>query len=769
MIGARGGAISEAWDRVVASDPGLTRLRMAISAMVGMSSTLAVEYFYARATHAGAEGIIIAMLLGGVMAMMGSMALSGVEAWKKVRTAVFFPVAIGVGMLPGVAVTGHTDAMLTVFVAVMFVAVYVRRFGPAFFFYGFMLWMGYFFAAFLGAKFSSLPTLLGDVAVATAWALLLSVTLLRTHPRRALRRVQRAFGARARAVARTCADVLEAGTDPRRRARAARRLHARSLRLAEAALMVEAWSAEPGTLAEGWSGPVLRARVIDMQLAVDAIAQSATTLAQEGGGLVAPAARIAGHLARREYPAAQYAAGPLLTLPEIPGPGARAAYELAAAAVQFVTLAAKGGVGMPARDMAEAAQTADATDGMDGIYGIGAADLLVGADLPDRFGGAALADEDFAPAAGLMMGALPGSAAVAGNIPARGGWNPLSRAKLSTRQAVQVAVAGALAIVLGRQISETRYYWAVIAAFITFTGTATRSESSIKAANRLLGTLVGLGVGIGLADLTAGHTAWVLVVIVASMTCGFYLVTVSYASMIFFVTIMVAQLYSVLHEFTPGLLVLRLEETALGAAIGVAVGLVVLPTSTRDTIKAARQSFFEALAALLRATAARLEGDGSDEGDPAALTRALEDRMRQLALVSRPLTRPLVWGVDPKLVRHRLTLYAAAARHTRALAAMPGRMSDPGQAADLAESCRALAEAATLLSTDEPAEGVRAEAVGFEPAQATQAIAESSTDARQPAADLYQLLTVLAALSSTHQPAAHRPARPASANACTKG
>jgi uncharacterized membrane protein YccC len=766
MIGTRGGAISEARDRVVASDPGLTRLRMAISAMVGMSSTLVVEFFYAKATHAGAEGIIIAMLLGGVMAMMGSMALSGVEVWKKVRTAVFFPVAIGVGMLPGVAVAGHTDAMLTVFVAVMFVAVYVRRFGPAFFFYGFMLWMGYFFAAFLGAKFSSLPTLLGDVAVATVWALLLSVTLLRTHPRRALRRVQRAFGARARAVARACADVLEAGDDPRRRARAARRLHTRSLRLAEAALMVEAWSAERGTLAQGWSGPILRARVIDMQLAVDAIAQSATALAQEGGGLVAPAARIAGHLARREYPAARYAAGPLLTLPEIPGPAARAAYELAAAAVQFVTLATKTGVGVPAQDTAEAAETAAAADG---IYGTGAADLLVGADLPDRFEVAALADEDFAPAAGLMMGALPGSAAVAGNIPARGGWNPLSRAKLSTRQAVQVAVAGALAIVLGRQISETRYYWAVIAAFITFTGTATRSESSIKAANRLLGTLVGLGVGIALADLTAGHTMWVLVVIVASMTCGFYLVTVSYACMIFFVTIMVAQLYSVLHEFTPGLLVLRLEETALGAAIGIAVGLVVLPTSTRDTIKAARQSFFESLAALLRATAARLAGDGPDEGDPAALTRALENQMRQLALVSRPLTRPLVWGVDPKLVRHRLTLYAAAARHTRALAAMPGRISDPGQAADLAESCRTLAETATLLSTDEPVEGARTEAGGFESAQATQATAESSTATRQPTADLYQLLTVLATLSSTHQPATHQSAQSTSvANASTK-
>ena len=68
---------------------------------------------------------------------------------------------------------------------------------------------------------------------------------------------------------------------------------------------------------------------------------------------------------------------------------------------------------------------------------------------------------------------------------------------------------------------------------------------------------------------------WVLVVVITSMSCGFYLVNISYASMIFFVTIMVAQLYSALHVFTTGLLWLRLEETAVGAGIGIAVALVV--------------------------------------------------------------------------------------------------------------------------------------------------------------------------------------------------
>ena len=182
---------------------------------------------------------------------------------------------------------------------------------------------------------------------------------------------------------------------------------------------------------------------------------------------------------------------------------------------------------------------------------------------------------DYQPQVMLMMGNLPGSAAVAREVTPRGGrWNLLARLDLVTRQALQVAVAGGLAILLGRLLSEQRYYWAVIAAFVAFTGTATRSETFIKAGNRVLGTLVGLFAAAGLAELTAGHTAAVIAVILAAMFCGFYLIRISYAYMIFFITIMVGQLYAVLGEFSTGLLVLRLEETAIGAAVGFLVCLL---------------------------------------------------------------------------------------------------------------------------------------------------------------------------------------------------
>ena len=53
---------------------------------------------------------------------------------------------------------------------------------------------------------------------------------------------------------------------------------------------------------------------------------------------------------------------------------------------------------------------------------------------------------------------------------------PSSRLALTTRQAVQVGVATSLAIVGGELISPSRWYWAVIAAFVVFAGTSSRGD-----------------------------------------------------------------------------------------------------------------------------------------------------------------------------------------------------------------------------------------------------------------------------------------------------
>ncbi|MEV7043604.1 hypothetical protein [Amycolatopsis sp. NPDC051061] len=288
------------------SDPGLTRLWSAVSAAVAMTTGLAVLYGYATLTGAGPQATLVAVLLGAITAMMGSMALSGTAVWPKVRTAALFPVAMGLGMLVGVLVAPHTDLMLAVFVVVMFAAVFVRRFGIPFFFYGFMVWMGYFFAAFLHATLDGLPAMLVAVVIASVWVLLLSLTVLRGHPGRTLARTRRAFGARARTVVRRCATLLEDG-------RSVRRVHAAQARLAESALMIEAWSAEVPVLPDAVPPAAIRRTTIDAQLAIDLLVTACTQLAAEPDrDLGQSAARVLDLFARNDYAAAGRAAEALL-------------------------------------------------------------------------------------------------------------------------------------------------------------------------------------------------------------------------------------------------------------------------------------------------------------------------------------------------------------------------------------------------------------------------------------------------------------------------
>jgi hypothetical protein len=145
-------AARRARDRFTASDPGLTRLRGAVSTAVAIATVLGVEYGLALFTRSAQQQTVLAMMLGAVVAMSGTPALAGSRAWPKVRTAACFPLAVGLGMVLGTLTAANTLLMLAAFVVVMFVAVYVRRFGVMFFFLGFMIWIGYFFAALLAAE-----------------------------------------------------------------------------------------------------------------------------------------------------------------------------------------------------------------------------------------------------------------------------------------------------------------------------------------------------------------------------------------------------------------------------------------------------------------------------------------------------------------------------------------------------------------------------------------------------------------------------------------
>jgi len=656
--------VLEMRDRFSASDPGLGRLRGAIAVTVSVGSALVVQHAVAHVAGITGVAAFSMTLFGAVVAMLGSNALAGMLRREMVPAAAGFPVAVAIGLALAVLTDVHRGLQVLAFAAVLFAAVWVRRFGGAWFFYGFMTWMGFFFATFLQATWAIVPELLLASVVSSAWVCLLVSTILYTNPRRVLHSTVTSFFSRGRSVARAAADLLALSpTSDRRRARAVRVLSARRAGMGEAALLADAWSADRSAIPAGWSATALRRRLIEAQQAMERVAVAAIGLRDADPLLRSEAQTATEHLAARRDVAALIACDRL---------GRRAA-----------EVERDDGKGWwPARHLAY---------GVEEFLRLDAA-----VDEPPEVD---LGEAEFEAASVLAFGGLPGSPAVAKDVAAQGRWNPVTRLSMTSRQAVQVALAGVVAIGLGTLLSPTRYYWAVITAFVMFTGTGTRYETVNKGVARVFGTVVGLVAAVLLAHVTAGHDTLVLTLILVSVFAAFYLAKVSQAGMTFFITVLLAEMYTVLGTFSDAILELRLGETAVGAVAGIGVALLFAPLSTRDTVRSARDAMLNSMATLLESVASY--ADGARNVDLDAQVRRLDDDARQLALVARPLTRQVGWGSSSPRTARRLRLYVAAVSQCRALVLAVQRQP-PSAPMATAAAARGIAEAVRALSALPP-------------------------------------------------------------------
>ncbi len=236
-------------------------------------------------------------------------------------------------------------------------------------------------------------------------------------------------------------------------------------------------------------------------------------------------------------------------------------------------------------------------------------------------------------------------------------------------------MASSLAIVAGELLSPARWYWAVIAAFVIYSGTTSRGETLIKGRQRVAGTVAGVGLGTVVASLVAGNVTVSLCLIFVSLFAGFYLMKVSYVFMVIGTTTMLALLYGLLGEFTIGLLVTRIEETAIGAAIGITAALVVLPTSTRSTVGNDIRSFVTALGDLVS-----LAGENITAASGEDITDQARDLDRLLAAIqtsAKPLTTGVFRLQGRGSVRRWLAVLLACDHYARGLTRVITGPADP--------------------------------------------------------------------------------------------
>lgn len=634
---ARG--IPDLWDVLIGTDPGLLRLRLATRAAVALGLVVGVMNLVAPQV-----GIptVVAILLGGMIAMNGSFSASSRAPRDAAVTLLFFPVAAASGVLPGTLVAGHRLAELSVFVLVMVAAVFVRRYGPRGFQYGMIAWLAYFFTMFVGFRLHQFWDVLAVISAATACVVVSAILLTPDRPQAAYAAARRAFDVRVAALAEA---VSEAITGQIRPDRAQRVLHAKGFRVVESALIIDGYLAAIPQDDESPAASQIRHGLLDVELAAEGLATIAGRLVQQAE-------------LPREFRAELRAALDAVRRAELTVAGRHAA----ALAKQL--------------DDADEAPTAGSRDLrgasrsllrlIDGLKVMRDPAGPRGLTVPAHV-------KSFTPAVSLFLGNLPATSptAVAAISDGRTWW---SRRSLNTRLCIQVALAGSIAVFAGDLLSGRRYYWAVLACFLALTGTFTTGEIAVKGANRVVGTFAGLVVATITVHFTGHHDSAIIGVVLACIFIGLYFFRVSYAVMAFAITTVMGQLYNVLHEFSDQLLFLRLAETALGAVVGIVVALVVLPVRTADVRATGIDAFLDALRSLLENVRERL-ATGAKSADLFYDARRLDGQLHQLAQLAMPAGGQTLVGLSGRRASRRLVPFTETAYFARALSVSVARFS----------------------------------------------------------------------------------------------
>ena len=226
---------------------------------------------------------------------------------------------------------------------------------------------------------------------------------------------------------------------------------------------------------------------------------------------------------------------------------------------------------------------------------------------------------------------------------------PAPRGPLAWRLAARVTLAAGLAMAGGMALSPQRWFWAVITVYVVFLNVRSRGETIYKGLQRLAGTLLGIGSGLVIALSFRGDGTLETVTLLVSIFGMYYFFLVSYTLGIFFATVMLGLLYGMLGAPLETVLLLRLEETAIGAAAAIFVAAVVLPDSTAARVRAAGRAVLADLAAVLRASARTLARD--PQAAAQVSMRQADRKVADLRLALAPVTATRAIMSRPALER----------------------------------------------------------------------------------------------------------------------
>ncbi|KXX59063.1 FUSC family protein [Rhodococcus sp. LB1] len=551
------------------SDPGRLRLRAATATTITVILAMVVLL---PGSNVIGQPLTVA-LLGTVVAMQSSATVKDKDQHSRVITTLLlvFPAIAAVSMS---AVLSQFGKVADVgFIAVLFAAVWVRRYGPRGTALGMVAFICYFFALFLRAQPGQIPILVVSIVVGIGISLLVRTVILPDRPGLELKRLVRAL--RAASI-----DVLEVSSN--RGDRNLDLLRKKLDRLGSTALMIDDWlDRNDAAQLLSVTNDDLSVRIFDAQIATEQLVSALWALDPNKSwpNSLGQVTTALGSCLQNNPSDDQL----------------RAARRLAAAAAGKSDPSTRAGIATGAAMRAVQAHIA--------IHHITSNALRTESEPRKK------PDEVEEMDTGL---------------------NP------STKAAIQVAVATSAATILGELISPDRWYWAVLTAFLVFTGASTRGEILSRAGHRVVGTIAGVLGGVVLSALVGNNQPLQLLLLVVCVFFAFYLVTVAYALLSFFVTVMLAMLYGLLGTFSIEVLELRIYETAAGGLVGIAAAYFIFSTGTRSTLISKIEDYLDQMSAIIDTGIGAVVQPGH-ETHLVADMRKLDNALKDLVTAGKPL------------------------------------------------------------------------------------------------------------------------------------
>lgn len=586
------------WKLILAADPGLVRLRMGGRASLTAFLSTVVLYYAARWL-----GLPVTTAIVGVaLAMVASILVNDPSSRQQQFTMLMVAPVAGATLTIGTILAGNHAVSDTILVLVIFVAFFVRGFGPRAMALGMVAFWGYFYAIFFHAKIEQLPWMVAAIGVAIAIAFVLRFSLLKDSPSTIFDATLRAFRARVQVL---LADLATLAAACRPQSHMMRRLQKSIAKLNETALALED---QAGASRIRFDDEVSswRSSLFAVELALRALVEAFREITSSAEAL--PDRRQLSRIAQGLR---------LFVERECPQARERVLYQLQ-------TLSTNPSRNKPVLQLPYLRLQ------------VAASRLM--ANQPWQTA-AAIAARHRAEQPPASVSGQSGTSAITAK-----------QLKSGLSQSIQAAAGGAGALLVGHGISATRWYWAVIAAFVVFIRTTTVGDIMLRAWQRTVGTIAGVAAGLVVAELARGHQKVELALIFLCIFGAYYFLREEYALMVAFITSVLALLYNLLGMYSPALLLLRTEETLAGAAIALLAASILFPTRTSTKVRAQIADVLRSGGALLAEESARCPP--SSKLEIMGKVRVIDQQMQGLWQSAAPATSTGFSSAAQEITRH---------------------------------------------------------------------------------------------------------------------